>query len=49
LVQINSSKGIDLPTAGTHPQSHHLEKISEEEGSFKEEEKFMKEIEAKMT
>jgi hypothetical protein len=51
LVQINSSTGIYLPTAGPHPLSHHLEKsgISKEEGSFKEEEKFLKEMEAKIT
>jgi hypothetical protein len=51
MVQTGSSTGIYLPTAGPHPLSHHLEKIrfSKEEGSFKEKERLLKEMEAKMT
>jgi hypothetical protein len=51
LVQINSSTSIYLPTVGPHPCPIIWRKlgISKEEGSFKEEEKFLKEMEAKMT
>ncbi len=54
MVQIISSTGIYLPTAGPHSLPHHFfvwikSGISEEEGSFKEEENFLKKMEAKLT
>jgi hypothetical protein len=54
MVQIISSTGIYLPTAGPHSLPHHFcewikSGISEKEGSFKEEENFLKKMEAKMT